>query len=133
MYLIDTNVLSEARRGTREAVAWLRLIDPLTVHLSVVTIGEVARGIARLRLRNDPRSASRIQEWLDRLRHDFGDRILPITDDIAVVWGGIAARRPRGDAGGLIAATAIVHDLTVVTRNVDDFDDTGAATVDPWA
>lgn len=131
MYLIDTNVVSEARRGTPEAVAWLRSIDPLSVHLSVITLGEVMRGIM-LKQKSDPKAASHLGEWLRKLRHDHADRILPITDQIAVEWGRVAAQRPRGDADGFIAATAIVHDLIVVTRNVADFDDTGASVINPW-
>ena len=131
MYLVDTNVVSEARRGTPQAVAWLRSVDPLGVHLSVITLGEVMRGIA-LKQKSDPRSAAHLSEWLRKLRHDHGDRILPVTDQIAVEWGRLAAQRPRGDADGLIAATAIVHDLIVVTRNVGDFDDTGASVINPW-
>ena len=71
-------------------------------------------------------------EWLRKLRHDHADRILTVTDEIAVEWGRIAAIRPRGDIDGLIAATAIVHDLILVTRNVKDFEDTGAAVINPW-
>jgi len=132
MYLVDTNVISEARRGTPEAVSWLQSIDPLSIYISVITLGEVARGIA-LRQRSDLRAAAHLTEWLRKLRHDHADRILPITDQIAVEWGRIAAQRPRGDADGLIAATAIIHDLIVVTRNIGDFDDTGASTINPWA
>jgi predicted nucleic acid-binding protein len=131
MYLVDTNVISEARRGTAEAISWLRSVEPSTVYLSVITLGEIMRGIA-LKRRSDPRSAAHLEEWLRKLRHDHSGRILPITDQIAVEWGRIAALRPRGDADGLIAATAIVHDLIVVTRNTKDFDDTGVSMVDPW-
>ncbi|AYG60191.1 type II toxin-antitoxin system VapC family toxin [Rhizobium jaguaris] len=131
MYLIDTNIISEARRGSAEATAWLRTADPSTVYLSVITLGEVMRGIA-LKRKSDPRTAGHLEEWLRKLRHDHSGRILPITDQIAVEWGRIAALRPRGDADGLIAATAIVHDLIVVTRNVSDFDDTGVPVIDPW-
>ncbi|HEX2885521.1 type II toxin-antitoxin system VapC family toxin [Vineibacter terrae] len=131
MYLVDTNVVSEARRGTRKAVSWLRSVDPQSVHLSVITLGEISRGIA-LKQNSDPRTAAHLAEWLRKLRHDHGDRILPITDQIAVEWGRLTAQRPRGDADGLIAATAIVHDLIVVTRNVADFGDSGASTVNPW-
>jgi predicted nucleic acid-binding protein len=131
MYLVDTNVVSEARRGTLQAVAWLRSVDPLGVHLSVITLGEVMRGIA-LKQKSDPRSAAHLSEWLRKLRYDHSDRILPVTDQIAVEWGRLAAQRPRGDADGLIAATAIVHDLIVVTRNVGDFDDSGASVINPW-
>lgn len=131
MYLIDTNVISEARRGTPQAVSWLRSVDPLRVHISALTLGEIMRGIA-LKQRSDPRAAAHLMEWLRKLRYDHAERILPVTDEIAVEWGRIAAIRPRGDIDGLIAATAIIHDLIVVTRNVADFQDTGASLIDPW-
>ena len=131
MYLLDTNVVSEARRGNIEAIAWLRSVDPSTLYLSVITLGEVMRGIA-LKRKSDQRAAAHLEEWLRKLRHDHSGRILPITDQIAVEWGRIAAQRPRGDDDGLIAATAIVHDLIVVTRNIGDFDDTGVSVINPW-
>ena len=131
MYLVDTNVISEARRGSVPAIAWLRSVDPLSVHLSTLTLGEIMRGIA-LQQKTDPNTAGHLTEWLRKLRHDHADRILPVTDPISVEWGRIAAIRPRGDVDGLIAATAIVHDLILVTRNVRDFEDTGASVIDPW-
>jgi predicted nucleic acid-binding protein len=131
MYLVDTNIVSEARRGTPEAVSWLRSVAPLSVHLSALTLGEIMRGIA-LKQKTDPKAAAHLAEWLRKLRHDHADRILTVTDEIAVEWGRIAAIRPRGDIDGLIAATAIVHDLILVTRNVKDFEDTGAAVINPW-
>lgn len=131
MYLVDTNIVSEARRGTEEAVAWMRSVDPLSIHLSTLTLGEIMRGIA-LKQKSDPTTAGHLAEWLRRLRHQHADRILPITDPISVEWGRIAAIRPRGDIDGLIAATAIIHDLVVVTRNVADFGDTGADVINPW-
>ena len=131
MYLVDTNVVSEARRGTAQALTWLRSVDPATVNLSVITLGEIMRGIM-LKQRSDPRAASHLAEWLRKLRHDHAGRILPINDHVAVEWGRIAALRPRGDADGLIAATAMVHELILVTRNVADFEDIGAAIINPW-
>ena len=131
MYLIDTNIVSEARRGTPQAVSWLRSVDPFKVYLSVITLGEIMRGIT-LKQKSDPRTATRLTEWLRKIRQDHGERILPITDQIAVEWGRIAAMRPRGDVDGLIAATAIIHDLIVVTRNSADFHDTGVSVIDPW-
>lgn len=131
MYLVDTNVISEARRGTAEAVAWMRSADPQTIHLSTLTLGEIMRGIA-LKQRSDPVTAGHLAEWLRKLRHQHADRILPVTDQISVEWGRISAIRPRGDVDGLIAATAIVHDLVVVTRNMADFADSGADIVNPW-
>lgn len=131
MYLVDTNIISEARRGSQQATAWLRSVDPESVYISVLTLGEIERGIA-LKRKSDPRSAAHLEEWLHKLRHDHVDRILPITSQIAIEWGRISAIRPRGDIDGLIAATAISHDFIVVTRNIADFDDTGAIVIDPW-
>ena len=131
MYLVDTDIVSEARRGTPQAIAWLRSVDPAGVYLSTLTLGEIMRGIA-LKQKSDPTAAAHLTEWLRKLRHDHGDRILPVTDRIAVEWGRIAAIRPRGAIDGLIAATAIVHDLILVTRNVKDFQDTGASLINPW-
>ena len=131
MYLVDTNVISDARRKIPQALSWLQSIPPDEVFLSVVTLGEIARGIAQ-KQRTDPRAAQVFERWLARLRTTHKARILPITDVIAIEWGRLAAERPRGDADGLIAATAIVHSLTVVTRNVRDFADTGVPCINPW-
>ena len=131
MYLIDTNVISEARRGSAQATSWLRSVDPRSVHLSTLSLGEIMRGIA-LKQKSDPKAAGHLAEWLRKIRHDHADRILPVSDQISVEWGRIAAIRPRGDIDGLIAATAIVHDLILVTRNERDFDDTGASVINPW-
>lgn len=109
-----------------------RSVRPDAVYLSALTLGEIMRGIA-LKRKSDPRTAARLAEWLERLRRDHGNRILPVTDRIALEWARIAATRPRGDVDGLIAATAIVHDLALVTRNVDDFEDTGVALINPWS
>ncbi|GGA98552.1 ribonuclease VapC [Brucella endophytica] len=132
MYLVDTNVLSEARRRTPQAVNWLRAADPQMIYLSALTFGEIMRGIA-LKQKSDPIAAGHLAEWMQKLRRQHASRILPVTDQIAIEWGRIAAIRPRGDADALIAATAIIHDLVVVTRNVADFADTGAQIINPWA
>lgn len=131
MYLIDTDVVSEARLGSPQAKSWLRSVDPLGIHLSALTLGEIMRGIA-LKQKSDPKAAGHLAAWLRKLRHDHADRILPINDQIAVEWGRISAIRPRGDIDGLIAATAIVHDLILVTRNAAEFEDTGASVINPW-
>lgn len=83
-------------------------------------------------LRSNPQGVARLEEWLRRLRADYADRILPVTDAVALEWGRIAAARSRGEIDGLIAATAVVHDLIVVTRNVADFDDAGVRVINPW-
>jgi predicted nucleic acid-binding protein len=131
MYLIDTNVLSEARRGSREAQHWLRSVDPNTIYLSVVTLGEIVKGIV-LKQRTDPRGAAPLLQWLEQLRNEHGDRILPITDIIALKWGRLAAERPRAMADALIAATAAVHQKTIVTRNTVDFEDIPIPVINPW-
>src|SRR6266851_846885 len=131
MYLVDTNVLSEARRGSAEARDWLRSVDPDAIYLSVITLGEIMKGIV-LKQRTDPRAAAALTQWLERLRHDHADRILPITDSVALEWGRLAAERPRATADGLIAATASVYDKIIVTRNVVDFDDTRLPVINPW-
>ena len=131
MYLVDANIVSEARRGSPEATRWLRAVDPASVYLSVITLGEIMRGVA-MRQSSAPQGAAPLALWLATLRQAHADRILSVTDRIALEWGRIAALRPRGDADGLIAATAIVHGLILVTRNVRDFEDLGVALVNPW-
>jgi predicted nucleic acid-binding protein len=131
MYLVDTNVLSEARRGSNEARIWLRSVDPATIYLSVITLGEIMKGIA-LKMRTDARAAAALTAWLEQLRQDHGDRILPISDRVALEWGRLAAERPRGMADALIAATAAVHAKIIVTRNVEDFAETRLPVINPW-
>ena len=107
MFLVDTNVISEARRGSEPAVRWLRSVDPRAIRLSVVTLAEIARGIA-LKTAPEPNSAAHLSQWLQRLRRNHAGRILPITDEIALEWGRLSAQRPRGASDAAIAATALV-------------------------
>ena len=131
MYLVDTSVIFEATRGAPEAITWLRAQDPTSIYLSVVTLGEITRSIADMQT-TSRRAATSLAEWLRKLRHDHAGQILPVTGHVAVEWGRLAALRPRGDIDGLIAATAIVHDLIVVTRNSAGFTGAGIAVVNPW-
>jgi toxin FitB len=131
-FLVDTNVLSEARRRSPPAVAWLRAVDPAALFLSVITIGEIAKGVA-IRQRTDPVVAIALGQWLDGLRQNYADRILPIDDAVAIAWGQLMARRTFPVPDGLIAATARVHNLRLVTRNIDDFAGCGVDVVNPWA
>ena len=130
MYLVDTNVVSEARRGSREAWLWFRSVDPNSIFLSVITLGEIMRGIA-LKRRTDARAAASLTVWLEQLRHDHASRILPISDRIALEWGRLAAERSRAMADALIAATAAIHGKIIVTRNVADFAATGIPLINP--
>jgi predicted nucleic acid-binding protein len=80
----------------------------------------------------DRKAEENLSAWLQTIRNDYADRILPITDRVSILWGRLSALRTRGDADGLIAATAIVHGLVLVTRNTADFDDTGVTLINPW-
>jgi predicted nucleic acid-binding protein len=131
MYLVDTNVISDAEKRVPEPTQWLSATDPDEIYLSVVTLGEIVRGIARVQT-SASQKAARLNAWLADLRRNNAERILPVTDEIAIAWGRISAGRSRDSADGLIAATALVHDLIVVTRNVADFADTGVTVLDPW-
>lgn len=131
MYLLDTNIVSDVQRRLPKPTEWLASVDPTSVSLSVITLGEIERGIIKLR-RVDSEKATRLDLWLRELRRDNADRILAVTEDVALAWGRITAGRTRGSADTLIAATALVHDLILVTRNVTDFDDTGVTVLNPW-
>jgi predicted nucleic acid-binding protein len=132
MYLLDTNVVSEARRGSAEAIAWMKSANPTQVYLSVLTLGEIRRGMI-MKGRSDRRAADALHHWLQRLRQDFHENILSVTDRITLEWGRIAAMRTRGAIDGLIAATAISHGFALVTRNAQDFDDLDLSVINPWA
>lgn len=131
MYLIDTCVISEARRHTPEAVNWLAAAHPNALFLSAITIGEVAKGIA-MKARKDPGTAAVLGRWLDELRLVYASRILPVDDAVATSWGHLMAARTRPMADALIAATARVNNKILVTRNVADFADMGVEIVNPW-
>ncbi|TGQ43929.1 type II toxin-antitoxin system VapC family toxin [Mesorhizobium sp. M00.F.Ca.ET.216.01.1.1] len=131
MYLLDTNIVSDVQRRLPKPTAWLASIDPASAYLSVITIGEIERGIVEQR-KADPERAKRLDIWLRELRRGNADRILAVTEEVALSWGRISAGRTKGSADTLIAATALVHDLILVTRNVADFDDTGVTVLNPW-
>ncbi|MER8695104.1 type II toxin-antitoxin system VapC family toxin [Mesorhizobium opportunistum] len=131
MYLLDTNIVSDVQKRLPKPTDWLSSVDPASVNLSVITLGEIERGIIKLR-KAEPERATRLDLWLRELRRDNADRILAVTEHVALAWGRITAGRTRGSADTLIAATALVHDLILVTRNTADFDDTGVTVLDPW-
>lgn len=112
-------------------VAWFEAVAAPDLFLSVLVVGEIRQGVERLRAR-DPRRAAAYDAWLGVLRIDFGDRVLPITEAIAVEWGRLNARRTLPVVDGLMAATANVHGLTVVSRNAADFRRAGVPVLDPF-
>ncbi|MGO4339371.1 type II toxin-antitoxin system VapC family toxin [Labrys sp. KB_33_2] len=131
MYLLDTNIFSEAGCGSAPAISWLRPVNSTSGHLSTMTRGEIMRGIA-LRQKSDPRRANHLVEGLRKPRPARAGRIPRVTGPICIGRGRIAPTRSRGDINGLIAAAAMVHDLILVIRNVADFDGTGASVINPW-
>ncbi|WP_342360880.1 type II toxin-antitoxin system VapC family toxin [Terrarubrum flagellatum] len=120
------------RRRAPPIVAWLKSTSGQTRFCSVISIGEITKGIEKRRKSDEP-LAARLAVWLRDLEMEFGERVLPITTEIAVAWGRIASGRTRDTADSLIAATAIVHDLTLVTRNTRDFADLSIKLYDPWS
>ncbi len=134
-YLIDTNIISEVRKGERcdaNVAAWYASIDDASLYLSVLVLGEVRRGIERARP-SDPARARALEKWLTEVEDAFGERILPIDRAVADEWGRMGAKRPIPVVDGLLAATAKVHRLTLATRNVADVHDLGAQVFDPFA
>lgn len=131
-FLLDTNVVSEIRRGRDPHVrGWADGIDDVELHLSVMTLGEIRTGIDRLRT-DDPNQADVFGRWLSELRTRFAGRILPVDARVAERWGRLNAVATRNTVDSLIAATAQVHDLTVVTRNTKDFQDCDVPLLNPW-
>jgi toxin FitB len=132
VYLLDTMILSELRKRRRDPrlVAWLENARPVDLYLSVVTIGEVEKGIAKQR-RLDPSFAARLAAWLDATLRHYEGRILPVDLAVARRWGQLADAHNGAGADLLIAATALEHGLAVVTRNVRHFASTGVRLLDP--
>jgi toxin FitB len=133
-YLLDTNVLSETRRRqpAAQVASWISATPPERLHVSVLTLGEIEQGISRIRGRGDHVQASGLEGWLREVEAGFADRILPVTLQVAAAWGRHQPAQPLPVVDGLIAATARVNDLIVVTRNVKDFERCGVQVLDPF-
>lgn len=133
-FLIDTNVLSELRKKQRANPGvqnWFAGIAGDKLYLSVLVIGEVRNGIERLR-RRDPVAAANLEQWLAQVEADMAGRILPVTISIADHWGRLNSPNPLPVIDSLLAATALQHNLTLVTRNVDDVQRTGVRILNPF-
>lgn len=132
--LLDTNVISELRRGGRcdpRVRDWALSTTQSELHTSVIVLGELKRGIELVRPK-DPGFAAALERWLSRLAARMGDRILPVDHAVALTWGRIAAPRTVPPIDGLLAATALVHGLTLVTRNAKDIADLGVSYLNPF-
>lgn len=134
-FLLDTNILSEVRKGPRRSrpevyTWWLGMADK-ELFLSVLTLGEIRKGIERLRSK-DPMQAIALESWLTELKRGFGDRILGISTNVAEGWGRLQALRPLPEIDALLAATTMAHDLVLVTRNENDFAGLGLQVLNPF-
>jgi predicted nucleic acid-binding protein len=138
MFVLDTNVVSELRKtaaGKADArvVAWAASIRPSAMFLSVITLMEIEQGILQLE-RRDARQGAAIRRWLEcQVRPAFDGRLLAIDDRVALCCARLHVAAPRKERDALIAATALVHGMTVVTRDTADFLPTGVPLFNPWA
>jgi len=138
MYLIDTNVISEARKRERADPGVLGFFRAAAardeaLYLSAVTVGELRRGVELIRHRGDETQARLLERWMGTVVNDYESQILPFDADAAQVWGRLRVPRPEHELDKQIAAIALVNDLTVVTRNVQHFRATGVRLLDPFS
>ena len=137
MYLIDTNVLSELRKGARAntgVIDFFRSMESeqVPLYLSVITIGELRRGIELIRHRGDVQQSKLLENWLSIILLEYSEQVLGINQDIAQLWGKLRSPAYEHAIDKLIAATALIHDLVVVTRNRKDFEKTGVRVLNPF-
>ena len=133
-FLIDTNVISELRKGKRADAnvrQWFEQADEAAIYISALTLGEIRNGVERLR-RRDPASADMLETWLREVEVTMAERILPITPAIADCWGRLGVPDPLPVIDSLLAATALTHGLILITRNVADVERTGVKVTNPF-
>ncbi len=137
MYLIDTNVISEVRKGSKANQGVRNFFrqgikDEALLFISVVTIGELRRGVELIRHRGDMRQANQLERWLQSLMDEYEDSILNIDESVAQLWGRLRVPHPENALDKQIAATALIYDLTLVSRNLKDFRGTGVRGLNPF-
>jgi toxin FitB len=137
MYLLDTNVISELRKKQRANAGVLHFFRQLAeqqaqAYLSVITLGELRRGVELIRHRGDQAQADLLANWLQTLQDEYAENILTFGADEAQVWGRLRVPHPENALDKQIAATALIYDLTLVTRNVRDFTHTGVRLLNPF-
>ncbi|MFL6263832.1 MAG: type II toxin-antitoxin system VapC family toxin [Thermoanaerobaculia bacterium] len=134
-YLVDTNVISELRKGRRcnpGVASWFAGVSSGDIYLSVLTLGEIRKGIENIRRRDKP-AAEVLEAWFQELGDSLADRILPVDQAIAEQWGRFNVPDPLPVLDSLLAATALVHGLTLVTRNLKDVERTGVDCLNPFS
>jgi len=135
MYLIDTNVISEARKGSKANIGvrnFFAKVNPSDLYIAVQTIGELRRGVQSIRHRGDVNQAKQLEAWLDMVVSQYADRVLSFNIDCAQVWGALMSPHPHHAIDKQIAAIALIYDMKVVTRNIDDFLQTGVQLQNPF-
>jgi hypothetical protein len=135
--LVDTDVIGEARKGDKgnvgvKAFFHRALRENIALFLSAITIGELRQGVEIIRHRGDRTQAERLERWLDRVTHDYADAILPFDEETAHIWGRLRVPHPENPLDKQIAATALIYDLSVVTRNSAHYESTGVRIVNPF-
>jgi toxin FitB len=137
MYLIDTNIISELRKKSKANPGVIKFFQQAVEQkkhsfISVITIGELRRGVELIRYRGDHTQANLLENWLQTVLADYADRILDFTELEAQVWGKLRVPHPQNSLDKQIAATALTCGLTLVTRNVRDFEHTGVSLLNPF-
>lgn len=134
-FLLDTNILSEFRKANRCDAGvrdWVDQTPPEELYVSVLVLGEIRQGVERIRMR-DQAQARTLERWLQSLSTGFADRILPVDERVADQWGRLGLRQPVPTLDAILAATALVHDLTVVSRDEGGFRCAGVRIINPFS
>jgi len=138
MYLVDTDVIGNARKQARANAGVRHFFRDAATHgaplyLSAITIGELRQGVEAVRHRGELAQATRLARWLGTITREYADAILPFDDEIAQIWGRLRVPHAENPLDKQIAATALIHDLTVATRNVSHYETTGVRLLNPFS